>query len=301
MKRTAQTAAIASFLALASLGAAQTAAKPAATPAKPPELTKVSGRLMLEKDVPTTGGTVFFVFQKRISEIPADGSLERVREMAEAVAGVDKEGSFTLEMAPGNFLLVYDPFTDPTPEVLKPGPDSQAVVKKLTREQIQKRIDLMKQTNEKGLAVVDGALPGGFVIENRLVRPPITEFGDMILGEINTVKVTAKDQAGKPIDFPADLKLRGKNGDIYESHPTSLLEPGVYLFADVAPQRYDVIGRPTKPEPGAGEQMYMPLVKDAAFIYEGKPLEHSVVVTREVYDEEAEARKNAPPPAAPKR
>ena len=159
-------------------------AKPAETPAKPPELTVVSGRLLLDKDLPTTGGLAYFVFQRRISEIPVDGAMERAREMAEAVVAVDKEGSFSLEMAPGNYLLIYDPFP-PANTDMGPGPDSQAVAQKLTKAQIDKRIELIKRTAQEGLGIVDGAIPGGFVIENRFIKPPVTEFGEMVLGDVN--------------------------------------------------------------------------------------------------------------------
>ena len=271
-------------------------AKPAETPAKPPELTVVSGRLLLDKDLPTTGGLAYFVFQRRISEIPVDGAMARAREMAEAVVAVDKEGSFSLEMAPGNYLLIYDPFP-PANSDMGPGPDSQAVAQKLTKAQIDKRIELIKRTAQEGLGIVDGAIPGGFVIENRLIKPPVTEFGEMVLGDVNRVTVKALAEDDKPLPYPAPLKLRGKNGEIYEPHPPSVTEPGEYVFHDVFPQRYDVFGDATKPPPGMGDKPYIPVISDGAFVFEGETMDVTVKVVREeITEEELQKRDAAPTP-----
>ena len=279
---------------------AQDASKPASEPGKPPELTQVSGRLLLEQDIPTTGGVVYFVFQRRISEIPTDGAMERVKEMAEAAVAIDKGGSFSLEMAPGNYLLVYDPFETQTTD-LKPGSDSQAVAKKLTKEQIDKRVALMKQSAEKGLAVGNGALPGGFVIENRIIKPPVTEFGEMVLGAVNRVTLKALAEDGKPLPYPAAIKLRGKNGEIYEPHPPAVSELGTYVYHDVFTQRYDAFGEATKPPPDSGDKPYVPNVSEGSFVFEGGEKEVTVKVVREEVTEEELQKRNAaptPPPGA---
>ncbi len=279
---------------------AQEAAKPASEPGKPPELTQVSGRLLLEADVPTTGGVAYFVFQRRISEIPTDGAMARVREMAEAAVAIDKGGSFSLEMAPGNYLMVYDPFETETSN-LKPGSDSQSVAKKLTKEQIDKRVALMKRSAEQGLAVTNGALPGGFVIENRIIKPPITEFGEMILGAVNRVTVKALAEDGAPLPYPAVIKLRGKNGEIYEAHPPAVSELGTYVYHDVFTQRYDAFGEPTKPAPDSGDKPYVPIVNDGSFVFEGGEKDVTVKIVREEVSEEEMQKRNAaptPPPGA---
>ena len=40
------------------------------------------------------------------------------------------------------------------------------------------------------------------------------------------VVITANDASGSPIDFPAALRLRGKNGDILEPHTPSMSDKG---------------------------------------------------------------------------
>jgi len=226
--------------------------------------------------------------------------MARVKEMAEAAVAIDKGGSFSLEMAPGNYLLVYDPFENVTSD-LKPGADSQAVAKKLTKEQIDKRVALMKRSAEQGLAVVNGALPGGFVIENRIIKPPVSEFGEMILGAVNRVTVKALAEDGKPLPYPAIIKLRGKNGEIYESHPPTVSELGTYVYHDVFTQRYDAFGEPTKPAPDSGDKPYVPIVDDGSFVFEGGEKEVTVKIVREEVTEEELQKRNAaptPPPGA---
>lgn len=296
MTLNARNASLAAILLLCPAGIlAQEAKKPEPTPSKPPELTEVSGRLMLEKDIPTTGGVAYFVFQKRIVEIPLENSMAKIHDLAEAAVEIDQEGSFTLEMAPGNYLLVYDPFTQPTAENLKPGAESMAVARKVTKEQIMARVDVIKENVQKGLAVADNAVPGGFVIENRFIRPPVTSFGEMTLGATRKVVLTLKGKDGQIVDFPANIKLRGKNGDIYEAHPPSVSDPGKYVFYDVFPQRVEVFGLETMPEPGSEEKPYIPVIEDAAFIFNGETMEKDIVVTKKDAAAAKAEREKAPP------
>jgi hypothetical protein len=269
-------------------------------PLPPPELTAVSGRLMVSQDEGTTGGIAYFIYQRRLIEIPHDNALEHVQDMAEAAVAIDAGGSFTLNMAPGNYALVYDPngVTSGTEEI-PPGPDSQAAAqRRLTPDEIRERIKIIRDNAQNGLAVVNGKIGSAYVIENRGIRPPVTEFGEMLLGEDHSVTVIANGENGKPIDFPASLRLRGKSGDIYEPHSPSVSEPGVYHFYDVFPQPYEVFGLATKPKEGAGDTATTPTVSNALFVFEGKPMEVKVTVKQGSEDKDEEQA--APPDGAQK-
>src|SRR4051812_43182333 len=76
---------------------------------EPPEMTSVTGRLMKDKDTGAGAGSAYFIFQRRMLEIPHENSLEALHAMAETVTAVDSDGSFTLRMAPGNYLLLFEP------------------------------------------------------------------------------------------------------------------------------------------------------------------------------------------------
>lgn len=258
----------------------QTAKKAADDEQKPPpELTDVSGRLVLPQDRETSGGVAFFIFQKRLMELSQDNPLEQVKAMTEVAAAVDEGGSFSLDMAPGNYALVYDPSAEPSGENLQAGPESMAVAQRLSPEQMKQRVERIKQNAQRGLPIKDGKLGEAWVVENRIVRPPVTEFGDIELPGDNIVTVKAVTQDGAPVDFPVSLKLRGKNGDIYEPHPPSVSDPGVFVFHDVFPQMYEVFAVGTKPKPGAGDEVTTPTIEKGWFTFEGTPIDRKVTVT----------------------
>lgn len=264
----------------------------------PPELTDVSGHIVQADSSNTTGGVAYFIFQRRLMEIPQADPMAKVRAMAEVAVALDKDGSFTLSMAPGNYALVFDPDAAPTGDELKPGPDSFAVSKKLTPDQQKARIEVIKENGQKGLPIKDGKIGNGFIIENRIVRPPVTEFGDMQLGADHSVTVIAQTAEEKAVDFPVLLKLRGKNGDIYEAHPPSVSEPGKFVFHDVFPQEYEVFAIGQKPKPGAGDDVTTPSLKNSAFLFEGTPKDVKVTVVPRTKAESEAAE--APPADAPK-
>jgi hypothetical protein len=246
---------------------------------KPPELTEVRGRLVYAEDMPATGGLAYFVFQNRINEIPHTNPEQAVRDKAEYVVGVDKDGSFTLEMAPGNYAMFYDPSATASPESLKPGPDSMAAVQKRDPDRVKAHIAAIKENAQKGLPIVEGMLGDQmFVVENRIVRPPLSDFGQMVLLQDNSVTVLALNEAGNPIDFPAVLKIRGKSGDVYEPHNPTLNTPGQFVFHDVFPQMYTVVALATRPKPGEGDEPTTPTVKNAQFVFETGPMLHEVTV-----------------------
>lgn len=193
---------------------------------------------------------------------------------------MDKDGSFTLEMAPGNFAMFFDPSAKASPEALKAGPDSMAAIQKHDPERVKARIAAIKENARKGLPISDGMLGASmYVIENRIVRPPFTDFGQMILLQDNSVTLLALDEAGNPITFPAVLKIRGKSGDVYEPHNPTLNAPGQYVFHDVFPQMYTVIALATRPKPGEGDEATTPTIKNAQFVFETGPMLHEVTVT----------------------
>jgi hypothetical protein len=259
----------------------------------PPELTEVSGRLMVNEDTGSTGGVVYFVFQSRLMEVPHENSMEKVKAMAETAVAIDADGSFTLKMSPGTYAMVYDRSAAPSEDISKPGPESITAMKKRTPN-----MEAIKENAEKGLPIKSGRLGDGYVIENRSVRPPIVGFGEMVLGEDHSARVLAVDGDGKPIEFPAVLRLRGMNGDIYLSHPRSVSDPGIYQFSDLIPQRYDVFALATKPKPGSGDEATTPSIENGAFMFEGDPIEHKVTVRP--YKPGDDAPPPPPEPAAKK-
>lgn len=278
---------IAGFCLTTSAALAQDEAKATPAPGKaasgeaqpPPELTAVTGRLMYAADQPTTGGIGYWVFQRRLMEIPHENPLEKVRAMAETAMAIDEGGSFSLTMAPGNYALIFEPGAEATEDALQPGPESQSAARqRQSPEQIRARIEIIRDNAKRGLAIKDGRLGEAYVIENRQVRPPIVEFGEMMLAEDHSVRVIANNEAGKPIDFPATLRLRGKSGDIYEPHPPSVSEPGIYTFHDVFPQPYEVFALGSKPKEGAGDQVTTPTIENGLFVFDGTPTEQKVVV-----------------------
>lgn len=258
---------------------AQDAASPATSETdtqRPPELTHVTGRLLYAKDDPATAGVAFFVYQRRLIELPHDNTMDAVRAKAETSVAVDKDGSFTLDMAPGNYAMVFDPTAASDDTIGKPGPESMAASKKLTPDKLRERIQFIRDNGQKGLPIKDGRIGDAFVLENRQIRPPIIEFGELILAEPHTVMVTAQGADKKPIDFPATLRLRGKNGDIYEPHPPTSTDPGVYIFEDVFPQSYQVFALGSRPKPEAGDEITTPTVENDVFLFAGEPVQHTV-------------------------
>lgn len=244
--------------------------------AKAPESTEVSGNFVNSDGTSATGGIVYMVFQNRLNEVPHTNALDHIKSMAEASAVVDEEGSFTLNMKPGNFAMIYDPeATDPMDE---PGPNSMTVMRRLSKEQVQARIAAIKENAMKGLPISNGKIENAFVVENRYVRPPASTFGDMQLQSKGTVTVKAVDDAGELITFPATLRLRGKNGDIMEPHTPSVSKKATYEFYDIMPQSYQVYALGTLPRPGAGDKLTTPTVTNDQFIYIGDPLTHEVEV-----------------------
>jgi hypothetical protein len=244
--------------------------------AKAPETTEVSGHLLNADGTSATAGVVYFVFQNRLNEISHTSPLEKAKSMAEAAVAVDEEGSFTLKMKPGNFAMIYDPAATEAPE--GPGPDSMAVVRRLTREQVQGRIAAIKENALQGLPISNGKIGDAFVIENRYVRPPVSNFGDMQVQSKAVATVKALDEAGELINFPATLRLRGKNGDIMEPHTPSVSKRAQYEFHDIMPQSYQVFALGTLPRPGAGDSLSTPTVTNDQFVFIGEPLTHEVVV-----------------------
>lgn len=245
---------------------------------EPPEKTTVSGRLMTDKDTGAQSGTAYWVFQRRLLELPHENTLEELRAMAETAVAVDEEGSFTLRMAPGNYMLVYEPGAQLNQELAEGGPKSFARSKQLTPEQVRERVERVKENAQKGLPIRKGRVGNAWVVENRIVRPPITEFGEILLGDPATVTIQAVGPEGNKIDFPVALRLRGKSGDVYEPHPPSISERGTFVFHDVFPQPYQVFGLPTRPAPGQGDEETTPSITNGDLLFTGEPLEWQVQV-----------------------
>lgn len=242
-----------------------------------PEITQVSGQLVRgEGEAPVSGGVIYFVFQSRLNEIPHTNPLEKVKAMAEEAVAVDSEGSFTLKMKPGNFAMIYDPTATEAPS--EPGPESMTVMKRVSPEQVQARIAAIKENASVGLPIQNGKLGEAFVIENRFVRPPVSNYGPIQLQNPGVVTVKAVDANGELINFPATLRLRGKNGDIMEPHTPSVSTRAQYSFHDLMPQSYQVFALGTLPPPGAGDKITTPTVQNDQFIFTGDALSHEVVV-----------------------
>lgn len=250
-------------------------------PQKPPELTVVSGRFVRDDYTTIGGGVVYFIFQDRLKELPHENTMEKVRAMAETAAEVDAEGNFYLEMKPGNFAFVYDPQAKFSEEVAKPGPKSMEKLRKRTKEQLDAVVKAIVENAKKGLPIRDGKIGDCYIIENRFVRPPISDFGIMPLGVDQSVTVQAVKENGEVVDFPVMLKLRGKNGDICEPHLPTTSSPGRFVFADLIPQRYDVFAIGVKLEPRADAPETTPTLENTAFEFDGTPLEHKVTVKLE--------------------
>lgn len=246
---------------------------------EPPELSSISGHLV-DKDGKsvTNGGGVYFVFQNRLNEIPHAGSLAKAKAISETSVALDNEGSFTLKLKPGNFAIIYDPKAEKD-SLGEPGPESMAVLKKLSSDQVKSKIEAIKENATKGLPISNGKLEDAFVVENFYVRPPVSDFGDIQLQDDGAVKIVAKTENNETIDFPATLRLRGKNGDIMEPHTPSVSNKGEYVFYDILPQSYQVFALGTLPKPGAGDEITTPTIKNDQFIYTGEPLDHEVIVT----------------------
>lgn len=241
-----------------------------------PEITSVSGQLITADGKPASGGVVYFIFQGRLNEIPHINPLDKVRAMVEEAVAVDSEGSFSLKMKPGNFAMVYDPAATEAPA--EPGPESMAVIKRLSPEQVQARIAAIKENAAKGLPIKNGKLGDAFVIENRYIRPPVSDFGELQLQSNAVATIKAVTETGEPINFPATLRLRGKNGDIMEPHTPSISTRAQYAFHDIMPQSYQVFALGTLPRPGAGDEITTPIVTNDQFIFTGDPLTHEVIV-----------------------
>ncbi len=245
---------------------------------KAPELTVVGGRFVRDDFTTIGGGVVYFVFQERLKELPHENPLAKAKAMAETAAEVDEEGNFYLEMKPGNFALIYDPNEKFSPEKAQPGPESMEKLRKRTPEQVKALVDAIRENAAKGLPIKDGRLGDAYVIENRFVRPPVVDFGEMPLGVDQSVTVIAVKENGEIVDFPVMLKLRGKNGDVYEPHTPTLNTPGQFVFCDVEPQRYDVFAIGVRMAPKADAPITTPTLENAAFEFEGVPMEHKVTV-----------------------
>lgn len=241
-----------------------------------PEVTTVSGQLVNADGTPVSGGVAYFVFQGRLNEIPHTNPLDKVMAMTEKAVAVDTEGSFTLRIKPGNFAMVYSPAATEVPA--EPGPESMAAMRRLSPEQVQARIAAIKENAAKGLPIKNGKLGEAFVIENRFVRPPISDFGELQLQSNAVATVKALDENDEPINFPATLRLRGKNGDIMEPHTPSINTRAQYSFHDIMPQSYQVFALGTLPRPGAGDEVTTPVVTNDQFVFTGEPLTHEVVV-----------------------
>lgn len=245
---------------------------------KPPELTLVTGRFVRDDYTTIGGGVVYFVFQERLKELPHENTLAKVRAMAETAAPVDAEGRFSLEMKPGNFAIVYDPTATFSPELAQPGPESMEKLRKRTAEQVKAVVDAIRENAALGLPIVEGKIEGAYVVENRFVRPPAVDFGEMPLGVDQSAKVIAVKENGEIVDFPVMLKLRGKNGDIYEPHLPTKSSPGQFVFCDLEPQRYDVFALGVRLAPDPNAPITTPTLENTAFEFEGVPLEHKVIV-----------------------
>lgn len=241
-----------------------------------PEMTQVTGQLLQSSGAPVSGGVVYFVFQNRLNEIPHTNPLDKIKAMTEIAATVDSQGTFTLKMKPGNFAMVYDPSGTDAPS--EPGPESMASLQRLTPEQVQARIAAIKENAAKGLPIENGKIGDAFVIENRFVRPPVTDFGELPLQNSASVTVKALDGNGELINFPATLRLRGKNGDIMEPHTPSISKRALYEFHDLMPQSYEVFALGTRPRPGAGDEITTPTINNSQLIFAGDAMEHEVVV-----------------------
>lgn len=243
---------------------------------KAPESTVVSGHLVNADGSSAAGGVVYFVFQNRLNEVAHADPLVQIKSMAESAVAVDEEGSFTLKMQPGNFAMIYDPNEIDAPA--GPGPNSMAVTRKLTREQVQTRIAAIKENAMQGLPIINGKIGEAFVVENRYVRPPVSNFGDVQLQDKAVVTVRAVDDAGELINFPATLRLRGKNGDIMEPHTPSVSKRATYEFYDLMPQSYQVFALGTLPRPGGGDELTTPTLTNDQFVFAGEALSQDVVV-----------------------
>ncbi|MGI8908720.1 MAG: hypothetical protein ACR2IE_19790 [Candidatus Sumerlaeaceae bacterium] len=292
----AAAAAAVSLYSTSTLAQDATPAAAKATPAytEPPELTNVSGHIVNADGSGAKAGVAYFIFQSRLNEIPRDNPLDKVKAMAEKSVAIDEGGSFTLTMAPGNYALVYDPAADPA-SIPGPGAESMAVSKKMSRELVDQRIATIKDNAQNGLPVQNGKIGEAFVVENRYVRPPQVDFGDIILQDEAVVRVLANDASGQPIDFPVALRLRGKNGDIMEPHTPSVSEKGRYSFFDVQPQSYQVFALATRPKPGMGDEVTTPTIKDSQLAFDGDPVEHKVIVEAG----KPGATEDPPPPPPP--
>lgn len=245
----------------------------------PPELTVVSGRILEAEDKPVSGGVAWWIFQSRIRELPQTGALDYVKRVAEYAAAVKEDGSFEKLIAPGNYVLVYEAGAPASAADSAPGPESMAKTQgPVDREVIQKRIAAMRENAQKGTAIKDGKLEGAYVLENRLVRPPITQLGDMILGEDDSLTVEATDADGKPLEVPAILRLRGKNGDILEPHPVTAANPSTFVFRGLIPQEYAVFATAAQPAPGTDEKSTTPTIENGQVLFEGDPIRHVVTV-----------------------
>ncbi|MGC8842294.1 MAG: hypothetical protein ACP5QZ_12695, partial [Candidatus Sumerlaeaceae bacterium] len=130
----------------------------------------------------------------------------------------------------------------------------------------------------KGLPIENGRIGTAYVVENRFVRPPAVDFGEMPLGVDQSATIIAVKENGEIVDFPVMLKLRGKNGDIYEPHTPTLNSPGRFVFCDLEPQRYDVFAIGVRMAPKEDAPVTTPTLENTAFEFEGVPIEHKVTV-----------------------
>src|SRR5690606_4582181 len=123
-----------------------------------------------------------------------------------------------------------------------------------------------------------GMLESAYVIENRFVRPPASSFGIIQLQSDAIVTIKAVTEDGELINFPATLRIRGKNGDILEPHTPGVNRRAQDDFHDIMPQSYQVFSLGTLPRPGAGDTITTPTVTNDQFIFVGDPLTHEVIV-----------------------
>ncbi len=244
--------------------------------ARAPEATTVNGILVHSDGTTASQGIVYFIYQNRLNEIPHNNPLAHAKSMTEAATALDGEGSFTLKMQPGNFAMIYDPAETVAPT--EPGPNSMAVSRRQAREQVQARIAAIKENAMRGLPIDNGMLESAYVIENRFVRPPASSFGIIQLQNDAIVTIKAVSDEGELINFPATLRIRGKNGDILEPHTPGMNRRAQYDFHDIMPQSYQVFSLGTLPRPGAGDTITTPTVTNDQFIFVGDPLTHEVVV-----------------------
>lgn len=244
----------------------------------PPELTAVSGQIVDKFGNPVkTGGAAFFLFQNRLNEISHTDSVQKAKALSETSVAVDNEGSFTLKLQPGNFAMLYDPQSS-AEEIGKPGSESMAILKRHSPEQIKQKIDAIKENATKGLPIKDGRLQSAYIVENIYIRPPVIDLGTLELESTGVVTIMAKNENNEAIDFPASLRLRGKNGDIMEPHTPSVSSKGEYKFHDILPQSYQVFAIGTLPKPGQGDKITTPTLKNDQFIFTGEALDHEVIV-----------------------